>query len=56
MPMLRDIMEKVNPIATHATFIPNKIQKITLIDYELLKNKDQQRLVMFGKHAGYAGN
>lgn len=30
-------------------------QKIRLIDYELMANEQKQRLVLFGKHAGYAG-
>lgn len=29
--------------------------KCTLIDYELLKNENGERLVAFGKFAGYAG-
>ncbi|KAK3818823.1 MAG: Saccharopine dehydrogenase-domain-containing protein [Benniella sp.] len=39
MPMLQDILDK----------------KIRLIDYELMANEKKQRLVLFGKHAGYAG-
>ncbi|KAF9909683.1 hypothetical protein BX616_011078 [Lobosporangium transversale] len=39
MPMLQDILDK----------------KIRLIDYELMVNERKQRLVLFGKHAGYAG-
>ncbi|KAF9933130.1 hypothetical protein FBU30_006454 [Linnemannia zychae] len=39
MPMLQDILDK----------------KIRLIDYELMANEQKQRLVLFGKHAGYAG-
>lgn len=30
-------------------------QKVRLIDYELMANEQKQRLVLFGKHAGYAG-
>ncbi|KAF9369461.1 hypothetical protein CPC16_004497, partial [Podila verticillata] len=29
--------------------------KVRLIDYELMANEQKQRLVLFGKHAGYAG-
>ncbi|KAI1311045.1 hypothetical protein EDD11_003552 [Mortierella claussenii] len=39
MPMLQDVLDK----------------KIRLIDYELMSNEKKQRLVLFGKHAGYAG-
>ncbi|KAG0096191.1 hypothetical protein BGZ93_004881 [Podila epicladia] len=39
MPMLQDVLDK----------------KIRLIDYELMANEQKQRLVLFGKHAGYAG-
>ncbi|KAF9293993.1 hypothetical protein BGZ74_011470 [Mortierella antarctica] len=39
MPMLQDVLDK----------------KIRLIDYELMANEHKQRLVLFGKHAGYAG-
>ncbi|KAG0359381.1 Saccharopine dehydrogenase-domain-containing protein [Gamsiella multidivaricata] len=39
MPMLQDVLDK----------------NIRLIDYELMANERKQRLVLFGKHAGYAG-
>ncbi|KAF8953537.1 hypothetical protein BGZ52_008945 [Haplosporangium bisporale] len=39
MPMLQDVLDK----------------KVRLIDYELMANEQKQRLVLFGKHAGYAG-
>ncbi|KAF9971118.1 hypothetical protein BGZ73_005985 [Actinomortierella ambigua] len=39
MPMLQDVLNK----------------KIRLIDYELMTNEKKQRLVLFGRHAGYAG-
>jgi alpha-aminoadipic semialdehyde synthase len=39
MPMLKSILEK----------------NITLIDYELVKDKDGYRIIFFGKFAGYAG-
>ncbi|KAF9112085.1 hypothetical protein BGX27_004003 [Mortierella sp. AM989] len=39
MPMLQDVLDK----------------KIRLIDYELMINEQKQRLVLFGRHAGYAG-
>ncbi|KAG0210244.1 hypothetical protein BGX33_005025 [Mortierella sp. NVP41] len=39
MPMLQDVLDK----------------KIRLIDYELMANEQKQRLVLFGKYAGYAG-
>ncbi|KAF8930031.1 Saccharopine dehydrogenase-domain-containing protein [Dissophora ornata] len=39
MPMLQDVLDK----------------KIRLIDYELMANEEKHRLVLFGKHAGYAG-
>ncbi|KAF9949515.1 hypothetical protein BGZ65_007263, partial [Modicella reniformis] len=39
MSMLQDVLDK----------------KIRLIDYELMANEKKQRLVLFGKHAGYAG-
>ncbi|KAF9419700.1 hypothetical protein BGZ94_009331 [Podila epigama] len=39
MPMLQDVLDK----------------KVRLIDYELMANEKKQRLVLFGKHAGYAG-
>ncbi|KAG0307666.1 hypothetical protein BGZ98_010135 [Dissophora globulifera] len=39
MPMLQDVLDK----------------NIRLIDYELMANEQKQRLVLFGKHAGYAG-
>ncbi|KAF8982576.1 hypothetical protein BGZ46_001041 [Entomortierella lignicola] len=39
MPLLQDVLDK----------------KIRLIDYELMTNEQKQRLVLFGRHAGYAG-
>ncbi|KAF9185827.1 hypothetical protein BGZ51_002428 [Haplosporangium sp. Z 767] len=39
MPMLQDVLDK----------------KIRLIDYELMADEHKRRLVLFGKHAGYAG-
>ncbi|KAG0240071.1 hypothetical protein BGW41_007236 [Actinomortierella wolfii] len=39
MPMLQDVLNK----------------NIRLIDYELMTNEKKQRLVLFGRHAGYAG-
>ncbi|KAI8352990.1 Saccharopine dehydrogenase-domain-containing protein [Mortierella sp. GBAus27b] len=39
MPMLQDVLDK----------------NIRLMDYELMANEKKQRLVLFGKHAGYAG-
>jgi alpha-aminoadipic semialdehyde synthase len=39
MPMLQSILDK----------------KITLLDYELLKDKNSRRLVQFSRFAGYAG-
>ncbi|KAG0260345.1 hypothetical protein BG011_001946 [Mortierella polycephala] len=39
MPMLQDVLDK----------------KIRLIDYELMADEHKKRLVLFGKHAGYAG-
>lgn len=39
MPLLKSILEN----------------KITLVDYELIKNEKGQRLIFFGNYAGYAG-
>lgn len=39
MPLLKSILDK----------------KVTLFDYELVKNKDGFRIIFFGKFAGYAG-
>jgi len=39
MPMLKEILNK----------------KITLLDYELVKNKEGKRIIFFGNYAGYAG-
>ncbi len=39
MPMLKEILNR----------------KITLLDYELVKNKDGKRIIFFGNYAGYAG-
>ncbi|KAG0000524.1 hypothetical protein BGZ79_005829, partial [Entomortierella chlamydospora] len=39
MPMLQDVLDK----------------KIRLIDYELMTDEQKHRLVLFGRHAGYAG-
>ncbi len=39
MPMLKEILNR----------------KITLLDYELVKNKEGKRIIFFGNYAGYAG-
>ncbi|KAI8847219.1 Saccharopine dehydrogenase-domain-containing protein [Chytridium lagenaria] len=52
MPMLKDILEKVCKVAE---LVVTTLQKIRLIDYELMKDSNDRRLVFFSRFAGYAG-
>lgn len=55
MPMLKAVLDKVSRDLHLRRFNSFRAQNISLMDYELLVNDQGQRLVAFGKHAGYSG-
>lgn len=54
MEMLDTILHRVGPFESNK-YQRRTIQKIRLIDYEKICNEEGNRLVMFGRWAGYAG-